>query len=191
MVLTLCAEGKERCEGLGGGAAGLRAGQWPQARLLPRDPWPLLLPEVQWAGVRPPPSWGLACRQAVTGAPESTPPFSPTLSQGTDLCRGPSDTPVSGLLAGCGWWTALWRMGGVRVSSGCHRWLGPWPLHILSPGSGLPAFPSSRGCLCQCLQLCHGPGGTLAVHLLVVSIYAKCSGTVLMTIARTAYGEKD
>lgn len=82
VVLTLCGEGEERCEGLGGGAAGLRAGQWPQARPLPRDPWSLLLPEVRWAGARPPLSWGLACRQAVTGAPESTPPFSPTLPKG-------------------------------------------------------------------------------------------------------------
>ena len=155
VVLTVCGEGEERCGGLGGGggvegwpAAPAR----PQASPLPRDPWTLLLPELQRAGVCPPLGWGLACKQAVSSAPKSTPHFFP-LSQGTDLCRGPLDMPVSGLLSGCGWWPALWRVGGVRVSSRRHRRPGLRSPHILSPRGGRHLRVSSTSVRSSALAL--------------------------------------
>ena len=60
-----------------------------------------------------------------------------------------------------------------------------------SPHPQPQGWPSSEGLLHQCPQLCAGPGGTLAARLVVASIYAKCQGAALLTIARTAYDEKE
>ena len=122
--------------GGGGGVEGWPAAPaWPQARPLPRDPWTLLLPAVQRAGVCPPLGCGLACKQAVSGAPESTPPFSPSV---------PRDRPLQGSFghASVGASVWLWLVAGTVKSGGSQGLLrapqiaGAEDPHILSPRGG-------------------------------------------------------